>query len=89
MAIRRKRISEIFRDDALSKLQAMPIAIDVETDMHAWTTVLRLSQRFGLKLYDAAYVELGQRRSLPLGTLDQEMRAAALGLGIALYGSAP
>jgi predicted nucleic acid-binding protein len=88
MAIRRKRINEIFRDDALAKLLAMPISIDPETDAHAWSTALRLSERFGLTLYDAAYVELAQRRSLPLATLDQEMRAAASALNIELLGSA-
>ena len=88
MAIRRKRINEIFRDDALAKLLTMPISIDPETDAHAWSTALRLSERFGLTLYDAAYVELAQRRSLPLATLDQEMRAAASALNIELLGSA-
>ncbi len=55
----------------------MPITVDPETDAHAWTTALRLSERFGLTLYDAAYVELAQRRSLPPATLNQEMRATA------------
>ena len=86
-AIRRKRITKIFRDDALAKLLAMPISVDSETDVHAWTTALRLSERFGLTLYDAAYVELAQRRSLPLATLDQDMRAAAHALAIPLLGA--
>jgi predicted nucleic acid-binding protein len=88
MAIRRKRITEIFRDDALAKLLAMPITVDPETDAYVWTTALRLSERFGLTLYDAAYVELAQRRNLPLASLDQEMRAAASALNIELLGSA-
>jgi predicted nucleic acid-binding protein len=87
MAIRRKRITDIFRDDALAKLLAMPISIDPETDAHAWTTALRLSERFRLTLYDAAYVELAQRRSLPLATLDQEMRVAAHALAVPLLGA--
>jgi predicted nucleic acid-binding protein len=88
MAIRRKRITGIFRDDALAKLLAMPITVDPETDAYVWTTALRLSERFGLTLYDAAYVELAQRRNLPLASLDQEMRAAASALNIELLGSA-
>jgi predicted nucleic acid-binding protein len=88
MAIRRRRITAIFRDDALAKLLAMPITVDSETDSYAWTTALRLSERFELTLYDAAYVELAQRRSLPLASLDQEMRAAASALNIELLGSA-
>lgn len=87
MAIRRKRITDVFRDDALARLLAMPISVDPDTDAHAWTTALRLSQRFGLTLYDAAYVELAQRHSLPLATLDQEMRAAAIALSVPVLGA--
>lgn len=88
MAIRRKRINEIFRDDALARLLAMPITVDPETDAHAWTTALRLSERFGLTLYDAAYLELAERRSLPLATLDRDLRKAAPALGVVLLGIA-
>jgi predicted nucleic acid-binding protein len=88
MAIRRQRIDAIFRDDALVKLSAMPITVDTETDLHAWTTALRLSERFGLTLYDAAYLELAQRRDLPLATFDSELRAAAQALSVRLLGSA-
>ncbi len=88
MAIRRKRINEIFRDDALARLLAMPITVDPETDAHAWTTALRLSERFGLTLYDAAYLELAERRSLPLATLDRDLRKAAPALGVVLLGTA-
>lgn len=87
MAIRRKRITDVFRDDALARLLAMPISVDPDTDAHAWTTALRLSQRFGLTLYDAAYVELAQRHSLPLATLDEEMRAAAIALSVSVLGA--
>jgi predicted nucleic acid-binding protein len=88
MAIRRKRITEIFRDDALAKLLAIPITVDPETDAHVWTSALRLSERFGLTLYDSAYVELAQRHSLPLATLDKEMRSAAHALNVELLGGA-
>ena len=86
MAIRRKRIDAAYRDAVLTELAAMPITIDAETDLHAWTTALRLSERFDLTLYDAAFLELAQRRVLPLATLDREMRAAASGLGVELLG---
>ena len=87
-AIRRKRIDAIFDNDALVKLSAMPITVDTETDLHAWTTALCLSERFGLTLYDAAYLELAQRRDLPLATLDSDLRAAARALSVRLLGSA-
>ncbi len=49
---------------------------------------MRLADRFRLTLYDAAYLELAQRRLLPLASLDNELRAAAQALGVALLGTA-
>jgi hypothetical protein len=37
---------------------------------------------------DAAYLERAQRRSLPLATLDKELRAAAPALNLELLGTA-
>ncbi len=84
--VRRGRIDATFRDESLADLEHMDIVTDTETDTYAWTTTLRLSERFLLTVYDAAYLELAQRRSLPLATLDQELRAAATALGLALLG---
>jgi predicted nucleic acid-binding protein len=69
-------------------LARLPIAVDPDTDAYAWTTTLQLAGRFALTLYDATYLELAQRRSLPLATLDRALRAAASVLGVALLGSA-
>ena len=85
-AIRRKRIDTKFRDGTLADLRALMVTIDLETEMHAWATTLQLAERFGLTVYDAAYLELAQRSSLPLATLDQELRSAAGALGIRLLG---
>jgi predicted nucleic acid-binding protein len=41
---------------------------------------------FKLTVYDAAYLELAQRRNLPLATLDGELRAAAKSLDLRLMG---
>ena len=89
MAIRRKRIDAAFRDRAMQHLGALPITVDSETDTYAWTATLRLADRFGLTLYDAAYLELAQRRNAPLASLDKELRRAAHALGIDLLGSKP
>ncbi len=43
---------------------------------------------FRLTLYDAAYLELAYRRSLPLASLDDELRAAGRALGVPLLGAA-
>jgi len=85
-AIRRKRITAPYRDQSLAELTQMPITIDSDTNVYAWTTTLRLAERFALTIYDSAYLELAQRRSLPLATLDAELREAAAALGLTLLG---
>ncbi len=82
--IRRGRISVDHRDQALADLGLLQIEIDPDTERHAWTTTLRLSDRFSLTPYDAAYLELAQRRSLPLGSLDNALCTAARALGVAV-----
>jgi predicted nucleic acid-binding protein len=89
VSIRRKRIDAAFRDAALARLGAMAIAVDPESDTHAWTTTRQLADRFRLTAYDAVYLELAQRRNLPLATLDQDLRAAGAALGVTLLGSDP
>lgn len=86
MAVRRKRIDAAYRDASLKDLAAMPIAIDGETDTHAWSDTVQLANRFRLTVYDAVYLELARRRAMPLATLDREVRAAARALGVALLG---
>lgn len=48
---------------------------------------LELADRYGLTVYDAAYVELAGRRGLPLATLDEDMRRAGAALGLHLLGA--
>jgi predicted nucleic acid-binding protein len=86
VAVRRGRIEASFRRAALTDLALLDIATDDHTDVHAWGETLRLADIFRLTLYDAAYLELAQRRNLPLATLDGELRAAAKSLGLGLMG---
>jgi predicted nucleic acid-binding protein len=86
MATRRGRIDPNYREASLTELAQFPIEVDQNTDVYAWTTTLRLTDIFGLTVYDAAYLELAQRLNLPLASLDLDLRAAANGLGIALLG---
>lgn len=71
------------RRSALADLTLLDITTDLQTDNQAWTETLALADRYRLTLYDAAYLELAQRRKLPLTTLDQELRAAARAAGMA------
>jgi predicted nucleic acid-binding protein len=86
VAVRRRRIEANFRRAALTDLALLDIAIDDQTDVHAWGETLSLADCFHLTVYDAAYLELAQRRNLPLATLDGELRAAAKSVGLRLMG---
>lgn len=86
MAIRRKRIDRDFRDRAIQHLSLLPIVVDPEADTYVWTVTLRLSDRFGLTVYDAAYLELAQRRELPLASIDKALSAAGRRLGVPIFG---
>lgn len=82
----KRRISVGFRNDSLADLELFEISVDRETDTFAWTSSLKLAERFRLTLYDACYLELAQRRELPLASLDRELRAAGRALDLRLLG---
>ena len=58
------------------------IRTNPETDRDARTTTARLSDRFGLTLYDTSCLELAQRIGLPLASLDNQLRQAGAEAGI-------
>ncbi|MGH7063218.1 MAG: type II toxin-antitoxin system VapC family toxin [Stellaceae bacterium] len=86
VAVRRNRINAEFRNAALADLALLDIRTDPHTDANGWTTTMQFADRFRLTLYDAAYLELAHRRSLPLASLDEELRDAGRALGVPLLG---
>ena len=84
---RGRRISPDKRRDALAQLIRLTITIDGQTADEAWGISLDLADRFHLTLYDACYLELAQRRALPLASLDKDLRKAANALDIPLLGA--
>ncbi len=88
VAERRKRLGAEHRQRLTHFLHELPVVIDDETATQAWVVTAKLAAHHRLTLYDAAYLELAQRLSLPLATLDEALRAAAGALGVALLGSA-
>ncbi len=81
-AIRRKRIDVAYRDRMLDNLAALNILIDAESDSYVWSATAQLAAVHGLTVYDAAYLELAQRRRLPLATLDAALARAAGQAGV-------
>jgi predicted nucleic acid-binding protein len=86
IAVRRGRIDAEFRRAALDDLALLDITTDTHTDTHAWAETLLLADGFRLTMYDAAYLELAHRRGVPLATLDEDLSAAALALGLRVLG---
>lgn len=85
-AIRRGRIDPAFRDSALEKLTNLAIELDSETLAQAWSTTPRIADRHTLTIYDATYLELAERRRLPLATLDRALCHAATASGVETLG---
>lgn len=77
---RRGRISP----EQTSEILAAGLALNMEIDgSHDEAQLLDFARRFDLTIYDAAYLELAFRRTLPLATLDCQLRSAADVVGIA------
>ena len=81
MALRRKRISDGDFDRCISALSSLPIVVDPPAALEG---VLSIAQRFGLTSYDAAYLELAQRRGFALATLDGKLRQACRALKVSV-----
>lgn len=81
---RRKRITKEQRHSALYTLNELPINIDQFTCKHAWEETTELAERYNLTIYDACYLELSLRQSLPLATFDNNLKSAANLAGVAL-----
>lgn len=80
------RISVEQRLQALDALSRLPIALDAETSSHMWGETVTLAATHRLGVTRAAYLELAQRRGLPLATLDRDLAVAAEAGGVRLMG---
>jgi predicted nucleic acid-binding protein len=86
LRLRRGRMDAAFVATTLADLESLPIEVDGETDVRAWSETLELARRHKLTLYDAAYLELALRRGMPLASLDRELRAAAEAEAVVVLG---
>jgi predicted nucleic acid-binding protein len=76
---RRSRIEKSDSDYFLARLDRYPIKIDPEV---AKDETLVLARKHRLTIYDAAYLELAIRSSVPLATLDRALEGAARSEGV-------
>ena len=65
--------------------------LDLESDRHgtdaALSAILPLARSHRLTIYDALYLELAERRGMPLATFDADLAAAARSVGIEVLGA--
>lgn len=84
VSVRRKRIDVDYLHAALGKARRISISIDTIDMLKASDGIIEIAMRLGLTAYDAAYLELAQRRRIPLATLDSRLAQAARDAGVAL-----
>ena len=82
IAQRRHRLTAIQRKAALQQLTALHFTVDEEGARHAFGKTSELAEKHGLTIYDAAYLEVALRRSLPLASRDEALRSATRRCGI-------
>ena len=82
IAQRRHRLTAVQRQAALEQLMAMQFTVDEEGTRQAFIKTSELAEKHGLTIYDATYLELALRRSLPLATRDAALKTAARLCGV-------
>jgi predicted nucleic acid-binding protein len=87
-AERRGRMSAEAQAAFLERLRLLPVAIEHRPAAWLAQQILPLARTHHLSAYDAAYLELAIREGLPLATLDDDLRRAAMSAGVALVGAA-
>ena len=74
VAERRKRLGPSRTRAVLEALTELRPVFDFD---HEHDAIVNLANVHGLSIYDAAYLEVAERRALPLATLDQSLLRAA------------
>lgn len=82
MAQRRGRLAEGDKVRLIELYGMLAVRTDSELDTNAVMRFDMLAREHALSAYDAAYLELAQRRALGLATLDRRLIAAARRTGV-------
>lgn len=85
LAERRCRVKAEQRRLFVKKIEELQIAEDVYSQERIFSRVLPMAAYHGLTTYDACYLELAARCSMPLATLDKKLRSAAQAQGVTLF----
>jgi predicted nucleic acid-binding protein len=71
----------------LAQLRALPLRQDNSRTLDRVSDIIALARRHGLRIADAAYLELAVRTALPLATRDVSLARAAEATGVVLFKS--
>ena len=82
---RRQKLTEEERQIALGWIQRLSFTIDHDMSAIAFYRLSDLAGEYAPSVYDAAYLELAQRRSLPLACKDGPLRDAAGKCGVSTW----
>jgi predicted nucleic acid-binding protein len=83
--VRRRKLTEGDRQAGLGWLRGLRLRLDHDMASLAFSRLSDLAAAHQLSVYDAAYLELAQRRNLVLGCKDGPLRTAAKRAGIRLW----
>lgn len=70
-------------------IEGLPCVVDPETSRRVFHDALELARKYGLTIYDAAYLELAIRRKIRLATVDKRLNTAAMAENVAMLKLAP
>ena len=82
MGLRRKRITKIEAETFLNSIQDLPIQLE---DPESYGTLFQLADRQNLTVYDAAYLDMAIRKSLPLAILHGALIQGATRSGVPVF----
>jgi predicted nucleic acid-binding protein len=83
--VRRRKLTEGDRQAGLGWLRGLRLRLDHDMASLAFSRLSDLAAAHQLSVYDAAYLELAQRRNLVLGCKDGPLRTAAGRAGVRLW----
>ena len=83
--VRRRKLTQDERQTALGWLRVLPLRVDHEMSSLAFSRLSELAAAHHLSVYDAAYLELAQRRKLVLSCNDGALQKAATQCGVRIW----
>lgn len=82
VGVRRKRLSDADMHQGIEIVKSVPIQLDDINGIRVLSDVTKLAQLYELTVYDATYLELAMRMSIPIATFDSALRTAAKKAGV-------